>query len=257
MTDLFQPPERKVAVVTGGARGIGAAIARHLASRGHDIAIFDLDEQSCLETLSSVELAGRRAIAVGVDVSDEQAVRSGVARVVDALGAPTVLVNNAGVLRDRTLAKMTIEDWDLVVAVNLRSAFLLSRELQPHMRSAGWGRIVNLSSIAALGALGEANYAAAKAGIQGLTKSLAIELGRYGITVNAVAPGFVLTDMTRAVADRVGVSIEQLTAEMMKTIHVGRPGTPDDVANAVAFFVDERSSFVTGQILYVAGGPRG
>lgn len=257
MTELFHAPDRKVAVITGGARGIGAAIARRLAHSGHDIAVFDLDQDSCCETISAVKLAGRQAIAATVDVSDEQAVRRGVAQVVDALAPPTVLVNNAGLLRDRTFAKMTIEDWDVVIDVNLRSAFLLSRELQPHMRAARWGRIVNLSSIAALGVFGEANYAAAKAGVQGLTKATAIELGRFGITVNAVAPGFVVTDMTRAVATRVGISIEELTAEMMKTIHVGRPGTPDDIANAVAFFVDERSSFVTGQVLYVAGGPRG
>ena len=125
------------------------------------------------------------------------------------------------------------------------------------MRSANWGRIVSLSSIAALGTVGEANYSAAKAGIQGLTRTMAMELGRYGITANAVAPGFVVTDMTREIAARIGMSFEEMTNEMMKAIYVGRPGEPDDIANAVAFFVDPRSAFVTGQILYVAGGPRG
>lgn len=250
-------PSIPIAIVTGGARGIGAAIATRLAVDGHDVAIVDLDADACRETVRAVEALGRRAIAVAADVSDEQAVRDGVAAVVDGLGAPTVLVNNAGVIRDRTLAKMTLADWELVINVNLRSVFLMSREVQSHMRAAGWGRIVNLSSIAALGVVGEANYAAAKAGIQGLTKTIALELGRFGITANAVAPGFIVTDMTREVAERMNVPFQQVVDEMMKTIHVGRPGEPDDIANAVAFFADARSSFVTGQVLYVAGAPRG
>ena len=250
-------PSNRIAIVTGGARGIGAAIATRLATDGYDIAVIDLDVDTCSETVKSVEALGRRALAVAADVADEQAVRDGVAAVVDGLGAPTVLVNNAGVIRDRTLAKMSLDDWNVVIDVNLRSVFLMSREVQGHMRAAGWGRIVNLSSIAALGVVGEANYAAAKAGIQGLTKTMALELGRFGITANAVAPGFVVTDMTREVAIRMGVPFQQVVDEMMKTIHVGRPGEPDDIANAVAFFVDPRSSFVTGQVLYVAGSPRG
>jgi len=143
------------------------------------------------------------------------------------------------------------------MAVNLRSVFLMCRAVQPHMRAARWGRIVNLSSIAALGVIGEANYAAAKAGVQGITRTLAIELGRHGITANAVAPGFVVTDMTRAVAARMNMPFEDMVTEMMRGIHVGRPGVPDDIAQAVAFFADERSGFVTGQVLYVAGAPRG
>lgn len=172
--------ETRVAIVTGAARGIGAAIARRLASDGHDIAVLDLDRGACSETLEAVTAMGRRAIAVAADVSQEQSVREGVAAVADALGPPTILVNNAGVLRDRTIARMTLDDWDIVQNVNLRSAFLMCREVQAHMRATGWGRIVNLSSIAALGALGEANYSAAKAGIQGLTRTLAIELGQIG-----------------------------------------------------------------------------
>ena len=246
----------RVAIVTGGARGIGAAIATRLAADGYDIAVMDLDAAACRKTVQSVEALGRRALAVAADVSDEQAVRDGVAAVVEGLGAPTVLVNNAGIIRDRTLAKMTLADWELVIDVNLRSVFLMCREVQAHMRAAAWGRIVNLSSTAALGMVGEANYAAAKAGIQGLTKTLALELGRYGITANAVAPGFVVTDMTRDVATRMNVPFEDIVEDMMKAISVGRPGEPDDIANAVAFFVDPRSSFVTGQVLYVAGAPR-
>ena len=257
MSGHFQPPPRKIAIVTGGARGIGAAIARRLAQDGHDVAVIDLRRETCADTVAAIEATGQRSIAVAADVSDEAAVRRGVAEVVEALGAPTVLVNNAGILRDRTLAKLSLDDWETVINVNLRSVFLMCREVQGHMRAARWGRIVNLSSIAALGAFGEANYAAAKAGIQGITKTIAIELGRYGVTANVVAPGFVVTDMTREVAARMNVTLESMTEEMMQTIHVGRPGTPDDIANAVAFFADVRSSFVTGQVLYVAGAPRG
>lgn len=257
MKGYFEPPTRKIAIVTGAARGIGAAIARRLAQDGHDVAVMDLKCEACGDTVAAVEAMGQRSVAVAADVSDEAAVRRGVAEVVDALGAPTVLVNNAGIIRDRTLAKLSLEDWESVINVNLRSVFLMCREVQGYMREARWGRIVNLSSIAALGAFGEANYAAAKAGIQGITKTIAIELGRYGITANVVAPGFVVTDMTREVAARMNVTIESMTEEMMQTIHVGRPGEPEDIANAVAFFADDRSGFVTGQVLYVAGAPRG
>ncbi len=257
MTMIFAPPDSRIAIVTGGARGIGAAIAIRLAQDGHDVAVIDLDRDACAETLAAIRSTGRRAYAVAANVSDEAAVTAAVASIGQALGPPTVLVNNAGILRDRTIAKMSAEDWDSVIAVNLRSVFLMCRAVQPHMRAARWGRIVNLSSIAALGAIGEANYSAAKAGVQGITRTLAIELGRYGITTNAVAPGFVVTDMTRAVAERMGMTMEAMVDEMLATIHVGRPGRPEDIAQAVAYFVDPRSSFVTGQVLYVAGAPRG
>ena len=253
---MTNPSPNPVAIVTGAARGIGAAIALRLAADGHDVAVVDLDEAACADTVAGVEAAGRSTLAVGADVADEQAVRAAVARVADALGPPTVLVNNAGVLRDRTLANMTLDDWDMVMAVHLRGAFLLAREVQPHMRAAGFGRIVNLSSIAALGNLGQSNYSAAKAGLQGLTKTLAIELGKHGITANAVAPGFTVTAMTESVAAKVGMTFAELSAHLVKDIPVGRPGQPDDIANAVAFFCDARSGFVSGQVLYVAGGPK-
>ena len=247
----------RVALITGAARGIGAAIALRLAQDGHDIAVLDLDAATCADTVAAVEALGRRAGAVGADVGDEAAADAAVAQIVETLGPPTILINNAGILRDRTLAKMTVEDWDIVMSVNLRGAFLMSRAVQPHMRAARWGRIVSLSSTAALGALGEANYAAAKAGVQGFTKTLAIELGRYGITANCVAPGFVETAMTAAVATRMGMSFDEMKEHALRDIVVGRVGQPDDIANAISFFVDERSSFVTGQVLYVAGAPRG
>lgn len=257
MSDRFNPPSTRVAIVTGAARGIGAAIARRLAEDGCDVAVFDLDRDRCAETVATIEAVGQRALAIGVDVSDEAAVKAGVAEVVERLGDPTVLVNNAGILRDRTLGKTSLEDWELVLGVNLRSTFLMCRELEPHFRKAQWGRVVNLSSIAALGVFGEANYSAAKAGVQGLTKTIAIEMGRFGVTANSVAPGFVVTDMTREVAARMKMPFEDMVGEMLKDIHVGRPGVPEDIANAVSFFADVRSSFVTGQVLYVAGAPRG
>jgi 3-oxoacyl-[acyl-carrier protein] reductase len=247
----------RIAIVTGAARGIGASTALRLAEDGHDIAVLDLDEASCAATVAAVSDRERRAVAVGANVADEAAVKAAVARIVEALGSPTILVNNAGIIRDRSLAKMTLDDWDSVINVNLRGAFLMCREVQPHMRAAGWGRIVNLSSIAALGNVGEANYSAAKAGVQGFTKSLALELGRYGITANAVAPGFVETEMTRGIAERIGMSFEEMKQQQIDATAVGRAGEPEEIAHAVSFFADERSGFVTGQILYVAGGPRG
>ncbi len=253
---MTNPPEHPVAIVTGAARGIGAGIALRLAQDGCDVAVVDLDEGGCADTVAAVEATGRRAVAIGADVADEAAVKAAVARVVAALGAPTVLVNNAGVLRDRTLANMTLDDWDTVMAVHLRGAFLLAREVQPHMRAAGYGRIVNLSSIAALGNLGQTNYSAAKAGLQGFTKTLSIELGKYGITANAVAPGFTVTAMTESVAAKVGMTFEQFSDYLIKDIPVGRAGQPEDIAHAVAFFCDPRSGFVSGQVLYVAGGPK-
>lgn len=247
----------RIALVTGAARGIGAAIACRLAQDGYDLALLDLDAANCSATRQEVERLGRRAGCFGADVSSEADVRRVFAEISESFGAPAVLVNNAGVLKDRTLGRMTIEDWDTVIDVNLKSVFLMCREALPFMKEAGWGRIVNLSSIAALGVFGEANYSAAKAGIQGLTRTLAIELGPYGITANAVAPGFVVTEMTRAVAERAHMTIEELSDLMMRDIVVGRTGQPEDIANAVSFFADARSSFVTGQVLYVAGAPRG
>jgi 3-oxoacyl-[acyl-carrier protein] reductase len=251
-----QPLQPRIAIVTGGARGIGAAIALRLAQDGHDIALLDLRAAACAETASLVEQAGRRALSVDCDVSDEEMVKAAIDDVASRLGPPTVLVNNAGVLKDRTLSKMTLDDWNLVVDVNLKSVFLTCRAVAPFMREARWGRIINLSSIAALGVFGETNYSAAKAGVQGLTKTLAIELGPHGVTANVVAPGFVVTEMTRGVAVSAGMTMDELSQLMLRDIVVGRTGEPDDIAQAVAFFADPRSSFVTGQVLYVAGGPR-
>jgi 3-oxoacyl-[acyl-carrier protein] reductase len=150
---------------------------------------------------------------------------------------------------------MTTDDWESVIDVHLRGAFLVTRAAQRYMTDANWGRIVNLSSISALGNRGQANYSAAKAGLQGFTKTLSIELGRYGVTVNAIAPGFIATEMTAATAQRLGIPFEQFKAESAQQIPVGRVGEPEDIANAVSFFASEAAGFVSGQVLYVAGGP--
>ncbi|MEU1814505.1 3-oxoacyl-ACP reductase FabG [Streptomyces roseifaciens] len=248
-------PEQRVAVVTGAARGIGAATAVRLAREGRAVAVLDLDEEACAGTVEQITAAGGRALAVGCDVSDADRVDAAVTRIAAELGAPLILVNNAGVTRDNLLFKMSESDWDSVMSVHLRGAFLMSRACQKHMVDARFGRIVNLSSSSALGNRGQANYAAAKAGVQGLTKSLAKELGKFGITANSVAPGFIATEMTAATAARLGMTFEDFKAAAATQIPVERVGEPEDIANAVAFFTGEEAGFVSGQVLYVAGGP--
>ena len=248
--------EQRVAIVTGGARGIGAAIAQRLAVQGRAVAVVDLDEASTGATVEAIRAAGGQAVGIGADVSKAEAVEAAVARTADELGAPTILVNNAGILRDNLLFKMTDDDWDAVIAVHLRGAFLMSRAVQRHQVEARWGRVVSLSSTSALGNRGQANYAAVKAGLQGFTKALAIELGRYGVTANAIAPGFIATDMLKQTAERMKVSFDDFLAAAAKEIPVARVGQPEDVAEAAAFFTSDAASFVSGQVLYVAGGPK-
>jgi 3-oxoacyl-[acyl-carrier protein] reductase len=248
--------EQRVAIVTGAGRGIGAAISERLGADGMAVACLDIDESTALGTASRLAGRGVRAAGFAADVSDEEAVARVVAEVADVLGTPTVLVNNAGVLRDNLLFKMSGSDWDTVMQVHLRGAFLMTRAVQAHMTAASYGRIVNLSSTSALGNRGQANYSAAKAGLQGFTKTVAHELGRFGVTCNAVAPGFIVTEMTRATAERVGQTFEEFSAARVALIPVRRPGEPEDVADAVSFFCSPRAGFVSGQVLYVAGGPR-
>jgi 3-oxoacyl-[acyl-carrier protein] reductase len=249
-------PEARTAIVTGAARGIGAGVAKRLAGDGFAVAVVDLDEAAGKPVVEEIEAAGGRALAVGLDVADERAVQAGVERIDEELGAPTVLVNNAGILRDNLLFKMSADDWDAVMNVHLRGSFLMTRAVQGHMTKAGWGRVVNLSSTSALGNRGQANYAAAKAGLQGFTKTLALELGKFGVTSNAIAPGFIETEMTAATAERMGMEFEEFKAAAAAQVPVARTGTPADVAHAVSFFVSEGAGFVSGQVLYVAGGPR-
>jgi 3-oxoacyl-[acyl-carrier protein] reductase len=248
---------RPIAIVTGAARGIGAAIAARLAEDGHDLALIDLTEEACADTCTAVTQAGGRAIAFSANVANEREVETAIDHVVEQLGTPFVLVNNAGILRDRTITKMSVEDWSAVIDVNLMSVFLTCRACFPLMKEAGGGRIVNLSSTAALGTFGEANYSAAKAGVIGLTKTLALEGGRHGITANVVAPGFVVTEMTRDVAARSNIDFDKLVEQMTGETCVGRVGEPADIAHAVSCFSDARAGYLTGQVVYVAGGPRG
>jgi 3-oxoacyl-[acyl-carrier protein] reductase len=245
----------RTAIVTGAARGIGAAVAQRLASDGFAVGVVDLTEPDCAQTVAAIKEAGGRAVAAGADVSKTEQVRAAVELVAAELGAPTVLVNNAGIIRDNMLFKMTDDDWDSVMAVHLRGAFLMTRAVQKHMTDQGWGRIVNLSSTSALGNRGQANYSAAKAGLQGFTKTLALELGKFGVTANAIAPGFIATEMTATTAKRVGMSFEDFKKAAAGQIAVRRVGVPEDIANMASFFVSDQASFVSGQVIYVAGGP--
>jgi 3-oxoacyl-[acyl-carrier protein] reductase len=246
---------QRTAIVTGAARGIGAATAVRLAMDGNAVAVLDLDGAACAQTVSAITSAGGRAIAVAVDVSSPEGVDAAVAQVTAELGAPTILVNNAGIIRDNLLFKMPLEDWDAVMNVHLRGAFLMTKAVQAHMTVEKYGRIVNLSSTSALGNRGQVNYSAAKAGMQGFTKTLAIELGRFGVTANAVAPGFIATDMTRQTAERINIPFEDFLTGAAAQIPVGRVGQPEDIAATISFLTSEEAGFVSGQVIYVAGGP--
>ncbi|MFJ5881846.1 3-oxoacyl-ACP reductase FabG [Kitasatospora cineracea] len=254
-TSVTADAPARVAVVTGAARGIGAATALRLAADGYAVAVVDLEESTAKGTAEAIEAAGGRALAVGADVSDAEQVQAAVDRIAAELGAPVVLVNNAGVLRDNLLFKMSESDWDTVMSVHLKGAFLMTRAVQKHMVAAGFGRVVNLSSSSAQGNRGQANYSAAKAGLQGFTKTLAIELGKFGITANAVAPGFIATDMTAATAARVGMEFEAFKQAAASAIPVQRVGVPEDIAHTISFLASEGAGFVSGQVVYVAGGP--
>ncbi len=244
----------RIALVTGAAQGIGAETARRLAAGGAKVGVLDLQQDAATEVADEIRAAGGSALALAADVSQRAQVQAAVDQLVAEYGGLHILVNNAGVLRDNLLFKMSDDDWSTVMDVHLRGAFLASQIAQTHMVEARYGRIVSMSSTSALGNRGQANYATAKAGLQGFTKTLAIELGPFGITANAIAPGFIETAMTKATAERIGTTIEQMLEAAEQMIPVRRGGLPGDVANAVVFFAAEESGYVTGQVLYVDGG---
>ncbi len=237
----------KAAIVTGGARGIGLSIAKSLAACGADIAIWDVLEDAARESAKEIEALGVKAYARKVDVTSADDVEKATADTADALGKPGILVNNAGITRDGMFLRMEETDWDLVLKVNLKGAFLCSKSVARRMRKTG-GAIVNIASVVGvIGNAGQANYSASKAGLIGLTKTCARELARYGIRVNAVAPGFIDTAMTQALP-------EETRKQIVANVPLGRFGSPDDVAKAVAFLAGCESSYVTGQVLRVCGG---
>ncbi|SEF37617.1 3-oxoacyl-[acyl-carrier protein] reductase [Amycolatopsis pretoriensis] len=246
----------RVAVVTGAGRGIGAAVAARLADDGFAVGLLDLDEAGVKQGAEAIVAKGGKAVGVALDVSAAEQVEAAVTRVADELGPPVVLVNNAGITRDNLIFKMTEQDWDSVLGVHLKGSFLMTRAVQKYMTQEKYGRIVNLSSTSALGNRGQVNYSAAKAGMQGFTKTLAIELGKFNVTANAIAPGFIATDMTAATAERIGMGFEEFKAAAASQIPVQRVGTPDDIANLASFLVSEGAGFISGQVIYAAGGPK-
>ncbi|WP_232680533.1 SDR family NAD(P)-dependent oxidoreductase [Nocardioides sp. R-C-SC26] len=245
----------RVAVVTGAARGIGFGIATRLAEEGASVAIVDLDESAASDAAGRLP-GSVRHIGVGCDVSDGASVDAAIGRVVEDLGGIHVLVNNAGITRDNLLFKMTEDDWDLVMGVHLKGAFLMTKAAQKHFVEQRYGKILNLSSISAMGNRGQANYSAAKMGIQGFTRTLGLELSPYGINTNAIAPGFIATEMTDATAARLKMDVEEFRKLNADANPVKRVGFPEDIAAAAAFLCSDEASYITGQTLYVDGGGR-
>ena len=247
----------RVAVITGSARGIGFGIATRLAEEGASVAVVDLDETAAGEAAGRLPVVdGAKAIGVGADISDAAAVDTAIARVVAELGGVHVLVNNAGITRDNLLFKMSEDDWDLVMNVHLKGAFLMTKAAQKHFVEQKYGKILNLSSVSSLGNRGQANYSAAKMGIQGFTRTLGIELGPFGINANAIAPGFIATEMTDATAARLKMDVDEFRALNAEANPVRRVGFPEDIAAAAAFLCSDEASYITGQTLYVDGGAK-
>ncbi len=244
------------AVVTGGAGGLGRATAELFARDGADVAICEIDIETAAKTANEISSAhGVKCIASECDVSNFESVETAFGGIAEDLGGLDILVNNAGVTRDNLIFKMSDTDWDTVMGVHLRGAFACSRAAQRIMVDQKFGKIVNISSTSALGNRGQVNYSTAKAGLQGFTRTLALELGRFNINVNCVAPGFIDTEMTRSTAQRLGIDPEEYKQQRAKNIAVQRVGVPQDVANVVAFLCSDDAGFVSGQVIYVSGGP--
>lgn len=246
----------RVAFVTGGGSGIGRATCLLLSRQGAAIAVADRDGGATDDCAAEIRASGGRALALPLDVTDRAAVDAAIDRTAAEWGGLDILVACAGILRDSLLFRMGDDDWQAVLQTHLTGSFNAARAAQRHMVARRRGRMVFLSSTSALGNRGQANYAAAKAGLQGFAKTLAIELGPFGITANAVAPGPIDTPMTRAVAQRAGVVWNDLEAEWARAVPLGRIGTPEEVASVIAFLVSDEASYVSGQVIYVAGGPR-
>ena len=241
--------------MTGAARGIGAAIAQRLATDGLAVGVVDLVEDDCAATVEAITGAGGTALAVGADVADEDAVNAAVARIAAELGPPTVLVNNAGFGPPGNVVDLSTEQWDAVLGVNLRGPFFLARATAPHLIDAGWGRVINIASVSAVRDPGRIDYASAKAGLLGFTKTLALQLGPHGVTANAIAPGFVVSDMTRRSAQLAGRDFDEHQRIAAQVIPVGRVGQPADIAHTASYLASAGAGFVSGQVIYVAGGP--
>jgi 3-oxoacyl-[acyl-carrier protein] reductase len=243
----------RVAIITGAARGIGFGVATRFAEEGASVAIVDLDETAASEAAAKLSGSAKH-LGIGANVGDGASVDAAIERVVTELGGLHILMNNAGITRDNLLFKMSEEDWDLVMNVHLKGAFLMCKAAQKHFVAQKYGKIVNVSSISALGNRGQANYSAAKMGLQGFTRTLGIELGPFGVNVNAIAPGFIATEMTDATAARLGLSVEDFRKAAAEHNPVRRVGYPEDIAAAAAFLASDESSYITGQTLYVDGG---
>jgi len=242
----------RVAIITGAARGIGAGTAKRFADEGAAVAVLDINEEQAQETAAG--LGAAKAIGISCNVADAASVDAAVGRVVEELGGLHILVNNAGITRDNLLFKLSEDDWDSVMNVHLKGAFLMSKAAQKTFVEQKYGKILNLSSISALGNRGQANYSAAKAGVQGFTRTLALELGPFGVNVNAIAPGFIATEMTDETAKRLKMDVEEFRKLNAEANPVKRVGFPEDIAAAAAFLCSDEASYITGQTLYVDGG---
>lgn len=244
--------ENRVVIVTGGAQGIGAATVRAFAKEKAKVVIFDMQE-SANDLIDEIKAAGGDGLAFQCDITNSEQVEECVAEVVKQYGKIDILVNNAGITRDNLLFRMTDEDWDSVIDTHLKGSFICSRAVQKYMVEEKYGKIILLSSRTALGRRGQVNYSAAKAGIQGMTKTMAIELGPFGINVNAVAPGFIETEMTKKIAERTGVPYEEIKKSVIESNAIKRVGKPEDVANLILFLSSDQAEYITGQVVYIAG----